>query len=58
MLRVRELTFARTLTAATQGVAMASRSGFFSQYLPIIKDWSALTLSLTRRQSEFAEDLS
>jgi hypothetical protein len=37
---------------------MASLSVFFRNYPAIIKGWSGHTLSLTRRQSDFADNLS
>jgi hypothetical protein len=55
MFRLRELTLARTPGTAAAQAAMASPLGIFPA---IVKGWSGLTLSLTCRQGDFAEDLS
>jgi len=53
MFRHRELTLAKSRTAAAQAAAMASRSALFPS---IIRGWSGLELPLTRRQDEIGED--
>jgi len=55
MLRLRELTLAKSRDRTAQAAAMASRSVFFPR---IIKGWSGLELSLTCRQGDFADNLS
>jgi hypothetical protein len=55
MFWTRELTARATRTEAAQAAAMAFPAAIFSRNT---KGWSGLTLSLTRRQDDFAEDLS
>jgi hypothetical protein len=55
MFRHGELRLAKGRNSTAQAAAMASRSVLFSR---IIKGWSGLTLSLTCRKGDFAEDLS
>jgi len=55
MFRLRELTLARSRNSCGAGGGDGVPFGIF---LPIIKGWSGLQRSLTRRQGDFAEDLS
>jgi hypothetical protein len=54
MLRLRELTLARSRNSCGEGGGDGVRFGIFPT---IIKGWSGLELSLTCQQGEFAEDL-
>jgi hypothetical protein len=54
MFRLQELMLSRSRNSCSAGAVMASRSVFF---LIFIKGRSALKLSLTCRQGDFAEDL-